>query len=514
MAARLAGDSLASGAAIVVVGLSLAVHGVVVGRTLGPVALGHAGVALALGLGVPQLAGAGLSPAITRFTALRRGSGDAPGAWRAATGGLAVLVGSTAAIAAVLWPARAVWAPAIGLPPAEVAATLCLAVVEAGYIGLKATLYGLGRARAYARCELLAGTGFIAALVWLAVAPPEARPALVVPFIAADAIFVVLAASSLRPPTARSAGAGGPAAERIDEADRLQPPAGEQGTAEAAAERTDEADSRRPPAGDRGMAAYAIRASVGSGAAIARLRLVPIVLGLAHGAGEIGRLQAAFAFFGPVMLVPRAVELALFPSLAGAHGRGDGRAFLAQAATAQRAIAIGMALLAGVPIVAGPALLSFVFGPEFAAAALPLALVAAAAWCLGLAVPSIVALSGADGIGIVNAGSVLGLAGSVIAWIVLVPPFGAAGAAAGLALGSIPTAVVPMVAASRRYGLRWRAAAVSSILAATAAGGLASMVAASPGRATSFASAAAVAYAGAVLAVALPWLRRLATERA
>ena len=72
----LARDTALSLVAISLVGGSAAVYNVAVGRVLGQTALGHAGVALAVGLGVAQVATAGVAPAITRFAAARRASGD------------------------------------------------------------------------------------------------------------------------------------------------------------------------------------------------------------------------------------------------------------------------------------------------------------------------------------------------------------------------------------------------------------------------------------------------------
>ncbi len=519
----LTGDTLASLAAIAMVGGSLALHGVVVGRTFGDEVLGHAGLALAVGLGVPQLAGSGLVPAITRFTAARRASGDLAGMRRAAWGGLLLLVAMSACIAALGLLTHATWAPRIGLPAVEVAPALLLAVIEAMYIGLKALLYGFDRARAYARFEMLAGMGFLAALAWLVSAPSEARTALVAPFIVADVIFILLAAPTLMAITASGLTKGGlttssstkgdvaKTATTVEggmaktiftsEGDMVQSDLTKAGAAPGAV------SNRVEPVGassrGMGMAAYAAHASIGTGASIARLRLVPIALGMAYGAGEVGLLQAALVFFGPVMLIPRAVELALFPTLAGAHGRGDTLRFGAQAAAASQAIALGLALIAGGLIVAGPAILGLAFGEAFEAAAYPLAFVIVAAWCLGLAVPAIVSLSGADGIAIVNLSGVLGLITSLIAWALLVPPFGALGAAAGLALGSLPTALVPIRAAASRYGLGWHSAAVTTAIAVVASGSIGWAV--RDGGAVSIAAAAA--YSLAVLILALPLLR-------
>ena len=434
----LTGDTFASLVAIAVVGGSLALHGLVVGRTMGETALGHAGLALAVGLGLPQIAGAGLVPAMTRFTAARRAAGDGRGARRSAFGGLVVLVGIGAGFAGLAFITRASWAPRIGLPLTEVAPALVLVVMEAAYLGMKAILYGLGRARRYARIETLAGLAFVSTLSVLVVAPRGITLPLIAPFLAADGVFVLLAALALLGRSQNSHGIG---------------------------LRNDVSVATTRPRGPS-MAGFAALASIGTGASLARLRMVPIALGLAYGAHEVGLLQAALVFFGPVLLVPRAVELALFPTLAGAHGRGDVHRFAQQAATSARVIAFGLALIAGGLIVAGPFVLGLILGPAFQTAAAPLALVVVAAWMLGLAVPAIVALSGADGIAIVNVAGVLGLMASVIVWLLLVPPLGALGAAAGLAVGSVPTALVPIRAAALRYGVAWRPAARTTAIAA------------------------------------------------
>ena len=428
----LARDSLWSLAAIILVGLSAAAFNALVGRFLGQAALGQAGLALAIGLGGAQVATAGLAPAITRFGAARLAAGDPAGARRALGGGLAAALGLGAGLALallLLGPGRA---ERLGLPPGLLAASAGLLALQAAYIALKAALYGLGRVGAYARAELPAALTFAALLAALLAGAPLS---LVSPFLAANLVFALRAAWLLA-----RAWPGGQAG----------------GEAPPAAELAAIAPEAAPVSSATRMPRYTLIASIGSAAALARLQLVLLLTAALWSVEEVGRLQAALTFLPPVMLLPRALELALLPRLARDWGGADRAAFRRRTAAALRLSALGLSLAAGGLGLAAGWLLPALFGPGFGAALPALRWTLLAAWSLGLASPAVTALSGADGVAVPNAAGLAGLATSLVAWAIWLPAGGATAAAAGLAVGSLVNAGIPLIWAIRRYDLAAR----------------------------------------------------------
>jgi O-antigen/teichoic acid export membrane protein len=404
--------------AIAVVGGSTSVYSFAVGRWLGDITLGHASLALAVGLGVAQVTVSGLGAAITRFTALLTAAGTRSAAGRALEAGLvtACLVGAGAA--ALAFATAPAWAPAVGLPGDLVGPAAVLIALQSAYIAAKAGLYGRGRVGAYARVETVAGIAFAALLALLVL---RLGDRLLLPFIGANMAFLALAIPALR----------------------RAPSVEEHGVRSAPI-----------PAGlIRSMGGYAAIATVGNAAALARLSLAPLLTGASWPAAEVGLLQAGLSFFMLVMLVPRALELAVFPALAAAHGRDDPRGFKRQVEAALAFTAVALGLVGGTLLAWGDGPLLLIYGQGFADAAGALTWVLVSGWCLGLAVPAVAALSGAEGVAVPNAAAVAGLVVSLAAWVVLIPAAGATGAALGLAAGSLVTAGLPLVEAARRFGL-------------------------------------------------------------
>ncbi len=409
-------DALLSLAGIGLVGGSAAVYSVAVGRLLGPGALGQAGVALAVGLGAAQLAMAGLAPAITRFTAAHRAAGRAGAARRLWADGLVAAVAIGAALALGIALTGGWWAPLVGLQPNLVVPTAWLVALQSIYIGLKAAMYGVGAIRAYAAAEGVAAVAFGIAL--LAVLS-GAGVSLVAPFLAANAAFAALTPVVL--------------------------------PGRAFPSSTDPAPPVAPLlVRDLGVPRFVLIATLGSAAAIARLQLPLLITGAYWPADEVGLLAAALAFLPPVLLLPRALELALLPALAGAWGRGDRGLFRELTRRALRRSGLALTALTAGLLVLGPPLLGWLYGPEYAAAATALRAVLVSAWALGIAVPAVVALSASDGVAIPNAAGVAGLVVSLIAWAAWVPDHGATGAALGLAAGSLVNAGLPLAAMARR----------------------------------------------------------------
>jgi O-antigen/teichoic acid export membrane protein len=418
-----------------------------VGRILGPAILGQAGMSLAIGLGSAQVIAAGIGPATTRFAALRRARGDFGGARRAVRNGIvAALVIAVTAALALLWilPPSA---SALDLPSELITPIALLVVLQSLYIATKAGLYGLGRVATYVSAETIAALAFVSAL---AVVLAGSQVAAIAPFIVANAAFagVVAVAISRRSasnpedsaPEEQAAEAGGAAAERqVAAVGGADGPAGP--------------DPTGPGREPESMTKYALVATTGTVAAIVRLQLPPLVLGASWGAAEVGVLQAALVFLPLVLLLPRGLELALFPALSGSFASRESPLFRQQVEDSQHTIAVALAMVGGGLLICGPALLTALYGSDFASSGPVLDWIVIAAWAVGLAVPAVAALSGADRVAIPNIAGVLALVVSVLTWWMVVPARGAVGAAEGLAYGSLVILALPFVAAWHRYGL-------------------------------------------------------------
>ncbi len=418
------------------VGGSAAVYNVAIGRMLGPTVLGHAGLALSIGLGIAQIATSGIGPATTRFAALHRAMDDHKSAgWAVRRGILATLVVSALCAAGLLAvPTTAV--QAIDLPKALAGPAALLILLQALYIALKAALYGMGAVRQYFRAEVAAASAFLGGLAVLLLGRPSS---LLLPFLVANAVFIIVAAAVVARLLARTSDRGTESTVKAV------------GRASAVAGRVDEGPTAEAP-GDS-MLRYGAIAMVGSVAALARLQLPILLLGLWWGAEQAGLLQAATVFLPVVLLLPRALELALFPRLAASFARDEPRAFRRKIAAAQEALTPAIGLGAGALLIVGPYLLIKLYGAGFSGSFEVLDRVVLAAWAIGLATPAIAALSGADRVSVPNASGVAALIVSLVAWTVLIPDRGAIGAATGLALGSVVILVVPLAAAARIYGV-------------------------------------------------------------
>jgi len=436
-------DAMLSASAIGIVGLSATAFAILYGRRFGDDGLGHAALALAVGTGVPQVACAGLVGGLTRFVAARR-EHDHAGTRRALARGLGAFAALALVLAFGVLATAPAWSARIGLPSALVAPAAALAGLECLYFGIKAALYGLGRVGGYAVLEGVGGAVFVALLIM--VLGGLSLPA-IAPFIGADVVMVALGLGALWRWRARGQ-PDDPTSQRLGRA------VGASGAG------PDVAALPSPAPGS--MTRWVATAYLGTAASLARLRLPILVTGAVHAADAVGQLQAAFALFAPLMLAPRALELALLPSLATAYGRSDRAALRNRTAAATAVVAAAMAVLGGSLLLGAELVLVVLFGPSFAPAAPALVAVVVGAWLVGLASPSVVALAGADGIGVVSGAGVAGLAGSALAWLVAVPAFGPAGAAAGFAVGSVVAAGVPIVVARRRYGVALEASAAIS----------------------------------------------------
>ena len=415
-------DTLLSLAAIILVGLSSLLFDIGVGRIYGDQVLGELALALAIGLGGAQLVGAGLGPALTRYIASDGAQDRISSAYERMLRAYLIGLGLALALAIALFSTSGWLEVNFGLAPALLWPTILLLLLQSAYVLQKAVLYGLGQLEAYSKTELLAALAFGLWLIWML----WNSPASISPFIVANLVFC-LAASAIIARFFSKAKAGDPSTEA--------PAPLQQGA------RSQELSFGR----------YAWIAWWGSAAALLRLQILIPLTAYFWPASEVGQLRAAMIVILPMMLIPRAVELALLPRLASAWATEEDSGFRRMSSEALAVTGIGIAFIAGPLILAAGPFLSLLFGPGFSSAISSLRWIVVAAWALGMAAPAVSSLSGADGVRIPNAAGIAGLLSSLIGWSYWIPRYGAEGAAIGLAAGSIVNAAIPLWAAARRY---------------------------------------------------------------
>jgi putative peptidoglycan lipid II flippase len=175
----------------------------------------------------------------------------------------------------------------------------------------------------------------------------------------------------------------------------------------------------------------------------------------------------------PAYFVPRALSMALFPSMANAFGRGDEPEIRRQLDAGTRLLTVAMLpFFAAAVLLARPLL--FAFGPRFASAHLILELLLAATYLLICAIPAVNSLSATERVLVrvpaAAAGS--GLTVGVVSWLILGPSHSVTGIAIGYLAGATVQSVIIMFAAWRRWRQSWSTLLWRVGLAAAVATGL------------------------------------------
>lgn len=179
------------------------------------------------------------------------------------------------------------------------------------------------------------------------------------------------------------------------------------------------------------------------------LRADSILLSLLRPSAEVGRYGVAYSVMSFVMAIPSFFMLAMLPRIM--HASSDERSALARRAVDQMT-AVGVPVVVGLAVLSKP-LLRVLAGPEFAAAAEPLSILMIAA---GLSFLS--AVFGNLLIALDRQRQMLPVAMAVatvnlVANLLLIPRFGASGAAAGMAV-SEALALVAVWSLYRRIDAR------------------------------------------------------------
>lgn len=396
--------------ALVALGLTRVIHGYLVSNATTDATYGLIGNLLAVTTIASLLLPAGVSSAASKFVPFHRGAGDLSGArgvhrflsWLGLAG--AVVLGVGAGL--IAW-AHYDLAVVDGVWVGVLAAAFSLYSVD------KASLYGFARVPAYVRLELACSAIAVAATVAVVVSGSTAYLA---PLAIGYGLFVLGARWVLRP-DARGARSG---------FDR------------------------------REVLGYVALASTGTLASAGFLQGTQLLAWVFAQPAEVAYFTAAVTLVTPMYFLPRALGLALFPSMAEAHGAGDTAAVRAHADLSTRALFVLLApLFAAGVLVAREVIV--VFNRDYGDGTRVLQLLLAATYLAVVQVAAVNALSSGSArhvrIPVLSAvcGALVGL--SVAA--ALGGPLGATGVGIAYLVGTAVTAGGPVVAVWRIYGMPW-----------------------------------------------------------
>ena len=385
-----------------------------VGRAYGSAVLGGTSVVLGLALFLGQVPST-VGIAATKFMAEALGRGDET----AARDIFQFLFTLNLGLTALLTGAMVVAAPwihqALHVPVGAVLLGAALLLVYSLYLFLKSVYYGLQQVGAYVWNEIISDLAFFALLA--AVFVVRASSWLLLPFVVNNAIFAGIAGYQLRP--------------YFRHFRWISP-----------AERTE-------------ILRYWVVNGLGSAASIGRTALGPTIAGLFLTHRAVGLYAAAVALTAPLQLMPRALALVLFATMARLHGAGQASSVRELLDVSTEWLVLALGLLCGLLIVNATAILAFLFHrPEYAQATTATQLVVCGAYLLMISSPAISALSSTTYVWIPTIASLLGLGTSLAVWLLLIPPLGITGAGLGFAAGSAVTGSIPAFCAYRLIGTR------------------------------------------------------------
>ncbi|MBY8872433.1 lipopolysaccharide biosynthesis protein [Micromonospora sp. PLK6-60] len=401
--------------ALLAVGLTRLVHGSLTSHHTDRATYGVVGIMLAASMIASLLLPGGVSAGMSKFVAFHRGAADVPGAW--AVHRFLSRVGVLSSLVLGLLTALVV-RQLHDLGPVDTASLAVLTASYALYTVDKAAMYGHGLVPRYARIEL--GTSALAIAATVAVIV-TGRTFYLLPLCLGYGTFVVLCRRQLRQQRRRERSAAPGSFDR------------------------------------RQVVSFALLASVGTLASAGFLQATQLLAGHFAAPAEVAYLVAAVALIAPLYFLPRAMALALFPAMAGAHGAGDRSAVRRQVDVSTRALAVVMTPVFLVGLAAAPLILTLFGGAGYAGGAPVLRLMLCASFFGILQVPSVNALAAgaATQSRIPVASAVTGCLVGLGVVAVAAGPLGATGVGLGYLVGTAVTALVPILTVWRLHRLSW-----------------------------------------------------------
>lgn len=412
---RLARNTALSLAAIGLLGAGRLIYTIVVGRRFGAATLGEATLAINAAMFATLLVSGGWQASTAKFVAQAIGRGEpgvAGGIYRRSllhnTSGGFVVAALVAAALAIM--------PEVTLTARDAMLAGVIALSFNAYQHLKSAHYGFGFVESYLRLESVSSGVMLAALAVVAAA--SARDAILWPVAGGYALFAVLSAMRLR-----------------------------RGRAEA---------KPVPKALWREIQGFTVLAIIGTVASAGFLNLSPVFAGRYDSPRMLGVFSAALALVIPVYFVPRALSLALFPSIAYRYGEDRLDSVQRQLHETGRALWILLLPPVAAAAVAARLILRWFFGADYEDGALILTIMMGATYLSVVQIPYVTTLSGTERryYKVPVLASVLGFALGLLLWVTLGARQGAAGVAWGYLIGSVPQAVIPIAFAVRTFGVR------------------------------------------------------------
>ncbi|WP_433793564.1 lipopolysaccharide biosynthesis protein [Actinoplanes sp. CA-252034] len=202
----------------------------------------------------------------------------------------------------------------------------------------------------------------------------------------------------------------------------------------------------------RQILGFGLRSHVGGVMLTGAYRLDTWILGAYGGARELGTYSVAVAWFDAIVHLSRAVSVTFRPDLLRASAEDAGR----QSARIFRVCVVLVLVLVGGTVLAAPFLCVTIFGPEFSDSVLDLRILAFGAF--GLMALNIfgTALVAQQKPVLESIAHGVGFAVAIALYLVMIPPFGATGAAFASAMSYLICGFVALVLVHRTLGLQYR----------------------------------------------------------
>ncbi|MBL7262306.1 oligosaccharide flippase family protein [Paractinoplanes lichenicola] len=197
---------------------------------------------------------------------------------------------------------------------------------------------------------------------------------------------------------------------------------------------------------------FGLRSHLGGVMVTGTYRLDHWLLGLLGSARELGTYSVAVAWFDAIVHLSRAVSVTFRPDLLRASAEDAGR----QSARIFRICAVVVLVLVGGTVLIAPFLCVIVFGPEFSDSVLDLRILAFGAFgmmALNIFGTALVAQQRPMLESMANAA---GFAVALVLYLVMIPPFGATGAAFASAISYLICGGVALGLVHRTLGLQYR----------------------------------------------------------
>ncbi len=429
---RVAANTMLSLVAILALGLTRLIFSLLVGRLIGQEALGVVNTQLSIATFASLAFATGTSIGATKFIPAALGGGDEAQARRALIVLLRWCVLGTAAVTALVAGVLPVLFHQ--LSGAQIVATCVLVIAYSAYTFVRGAQYGYGTIRRYALIETGCDAATIAGAVIVVLLGAEVI--LLLPFIVGYTLFAILGWLGL-PKPARTPGITVPVELR------------------------------------REMRGYGFWAALGVMASTGFLQLSMVFAFIYSTPAQAGLYAAAMTLTVPAYFVPRALSMALFPSMANAFGRGDSAEIRRQVDAGTRLLMVATLPFFGAAVLlAEPVLI--IFGRDYAPAHVILELLLAATYILICSIPAVNSLSATERslVRVPAAAAVSGLSVGVVSWLILGPTQGTTGIAIGYLCGAVVTSGICLFAAWRRWQQRWGTLLLRVGLAAAVAVGL------------------------------------------